>query len=257
MINPVAFSIGSFPIYWYGLIITGAFIVAGLLAVRLARESRIDPEHVLNLFIYIIPAAIIGARLYYVLFSWSDYSGNYSEIFAIRHGGLAIHGGLLGGFLAGFIYVRKHKLNFWQMADVLVPGLALGQAIGRWGNFINQEAFGGPVSPEFISMFPHFIQRQMLIGGQYHHPAFLYESLWNLLVFIVLMFKRQQAKFHGHILLAYLALYSVGRFFIEGIRTDSLMLGPLRVAQVASLILFVVAIALHIRFSSLKHKNMN
>lgn len=247
MIDPVAFYIGPLPIFWYGIIMTVAMITGAALAYRLAAKSHIDPEHMLNLFILIIPAAIIGARLYYVLFRWEDYSYNLLEVFAVRHGGLAIHGGLLAGILAGYFYVRRHRLNFWQMGDIFAPCVILGQAIGRWGNFINQEAFGGPVSREFISRFPAFIQKQMFIGGQYYHPAFLYESLWNLLVFIFLMLLRKRAQFHGQILLSYLALYSAGRFFIEGLRTDSLMLGQFRVAQLVSLILIAAAMALYVR----------
>jgi len=244
MINPVAVYIGPLAIYWYGIIMATAFVLGTLLAYRFAAKSGIDPEHVLNLLILIIPAAIIGARLYYVFFSWEYYSHNPLEIFAIRRGGLAIHGGLLGGFLAGLFYVRKHNLDFWKMGDIFAPCIILGQAIGRWGNFINQEAFGGPVSREFIGRFPGFIQKQMFIGGQYHHPAFLYESLWDLLVFAFLMFNRKRVKFQGQILLYYLALYSAGRFFIEGLRTDSLMLGPVRVAQLVSLILIAVSVVL-------------
>ncbi|OPX84767.1 MAG: Prolipoprotein diacylglyceryl transferase [Pelotomaculum sp. PtaB.Bin104] len=245
MISPIAIQVGPLPIYWYGIIMTAAFILATALAYRLALASDIDPEHILNLLILIIPAAIIGARLYYVFFNWTDYSNNPLEIFAIRHGGLAIHGGLLGGFIAGFYYVRKHKLDFWKMADLLAPCLILGQAIGRWGNFINQEAFGGPVPRQFISKFPDFIQKQMFIGGQYHHPTFLYESLWNLLVFIILIVSLKREKFQGQVFLYYLAFYSAGRFFIEGLRTDSLMLGPVRVAQLVSLILVAVAFVLY------------
>lgn len=245
MINPVAIQVGAFPIYWYGIIMTAAFIIATALAYRFALQSDINPEHIFNLLILIIPAAIIGARLYYVFFSWEDYSHNLLDVLAIRQGGLAIHGGLLGGVLAGFYYVRKHHLDFWKMADILAPCIILGQAIGRWGNFINQEAFGGPVSREFINSFPGFIQKQMFIGGQYHHPTFLYESLWNLFVFIVLMVSRKRVKFQGQIFLLYLTLYSTGRFFIEGLRTDSLMLGPVRVAQLVSLFLIAVALVFY------------
>ncbi|MDD3654170.1 MAG: prolipoprotein diacylglyceryl transferase [Desulfotomaculaceae bacterium] len=246
MIDPIAIKFGTLPIYWYGIIMTVAFILATALAYRFALKSDIDPEHILNLLILIIPAAIIGARLYYVFFSWENYSHNPMEVLAIRQGGLAIHGGLLGGFLAGFYYVRKHHLDFWEMADIFAPCIILGQAIGRWGNFINREAFGGPVSREFISSFPGFIQKQMFIGGQYHHPTFLYESLWNLLVFIVLMVSRKRVQFQGQIFLQYLTLYSFGRFFIEGLRTDSLMLGPVRVAQLVSLFLIAAALVLYV-----------
>ncbi|OPY57859.1 MAG: Prolipoprotein diacylglyceryl transferase [Pelotomaculum sp. PtaU1.Bin035] len=256
MISPVAFQIGPLSIYWYGIIMTAAFILGTVLAYRHATMDDIDPEHVLNLLVLVIPAAIIGARLYYVFFNWEDYSSTPMEILAIRHGGLAIHGGLLGGFLAGFIYVRKNRLNFWRMGDIFAPSIILGQAIGRWGNFFNQEAFGGPVSSEFISRFPGFIQKQMFIGGQYHHPTFLYESLWNLLVFTFLMVYHKRVKFHGQVLLYYLALYSTGRFFIEGLRTDSLMLGPVRVAQFVSLAIIatVAILLLNRKRKQIKHK---
>lgn len=259
MIDPVAIQIGPVSIYWYGIIMTSAFIVGTALAYRHAARSGVDPDHVLNLLIVIIPAAIVGARLYYVVFSWENYRANPLEAFALWHGGLAIHGGLLGGFLAGYLYVKKQGLDFWKMGDIFAPSIILGQAIGRWGNFINQEAFGGPVGAEYISRFPGFIQRQMFIGGQYHHPTFLYESLWNLLVFAFLLVFRRREHFPGQILLFYLALYSAGRFFIEGMRTDSLMLGPFRVAQLVSLALIVTAAILffargkkHLR--QIKHK---
>jgi len=241
MIDPVAIQIGPVSVYWYGIIMTTAFILGTALAYHHASKSGIDPEHILNLLILVIPAAIIGARLYYVIFSWGSYRANPLEAFAIWHGGLAIHGGLIGGFLAGLFYVKKHGLDFWQLSDIFAPSIILGQTIGRWGNFINQEAFGGPVSAEYISRFPGFIQHQMFIGGQYHHPTFLYESIWNLLVFTFLMVYRGKNHFPGQILLLYLALYSAGRFFIEGMRTDSLMLGPIRVAQLVSLVLIVTA----------------
>ncbi len=245
MIDPVAIQIGPLFIYWYGIIMTTAFILGTALAYRYAKENGIDPEHVLNLLILIIPASIIGARLYYVLFSWENYSSNLLDVFAIWHGGLAIHGGLIGGFLAGYLYVKKHRLDFWKMSDIFAPSIILGQALGRWGNFFNQEAFGGPVSKEYISRFPEFIQEQMLIAGQYHHPTFLYESIWNLLVFAFLMFYRRRKRFSGQIMLFYLGLYSAGRFFIEGMRMDSLMLGPIRVAQLVSVILIVLAVIIY------------
>jgi len=242
MISPVLFTIGGTSVYWYGLIVTTAIFVGAMMTLYLAKERRLDQDHLLNMFIWIIPSAIIGARLFYVAFSWGDYSHNPLEIFALRHGGLAIHGGIFGGVLAGFIYVRKHKLNFWQLADLFAPSLALGQAIGRWGNFFNQEAYGGPVSLEFISRFPSFIQQQMLINGQYHHPAFLYESICNLCICAILLWKSRSKAFDGQIALWYMILYSIARFFIEILRTDSLMLGSLKSAQVIGVVLIIIAI---------------
>jgi len=240
--DPIAVQIGPLKIYWYGILITTAIIIGLLLAVREAGRRGLDPEHIVNLALVVIPAAFVGARLYYVIFQWDYYAGNWREIIAVWHGGLAIHGGLLGGLLAGLFYVRKAKLSFWQMADIVAPSIILGQAIGRWGNFFNQEAHGGPVSEEFISHFPAFIQKGMYIDGQYYHPTFLYESLWNLCVFLFLIWYRRKSKaVPGRVFLFYLLLYSVGRFFIEGLRTDSLMLGPLRMAQVVSVSLILLS----------------
>jgi len=241
-LNPIAIEIGPLAIRWYGILISSALAIGTFLAYREAKRQDIDPEHILNLVLLAAPAAIIGARLYYVIFSWRDYVHNPVEIFIVWHGGLAIHGGLLGGILVGYFYIRKHKLNFWQIADIVAPSIILGQAIGRWGNFFNQEAHGGPVSYEFISKFPGFIQEGMYIGGQYYHPTFLYESSWNLLVFLFLIFLRKRHSLpYGIVFLSYLVLYSLGRFYIEGLRTDSLMFGPIRVAQLLSLILIVGA----------------
>lgn len=254
MIDPVAIELGPIPIHWYGIIITTAFILGSALAYYQALKSSVDPEHILNMLILIIPAAIIGARLYYVLFNWEYYGSNPLEIFSTWHGGLAFHGGLIGGFLAGYFYVLKKKLNPWKLADILAPSIILGQAIGRWGNFINQEAFGGSVTAEFISRFPIFIQKQMFIAGQYHHPTFLYESTWNLLVFAFLILYRARKKFSGQLFLLYLAFYSAGRFFIEGLRTDSLMLGPLRVAQLVSILLIITTtVIIYIKTRKARH----
>lgn len=246
MLNPIALQLGPFTIYWYGVIITFAFILGTILAYYHTQKTDIDPEHILNLLILIIPASIIGARLFQVFSEWDYYGSNPFEIFAIWHGGLAIHGGLIGGFLVGFFYVRKHRLDFWKLADIFAPSIILGQAIGRWGNFINQEAYGSAVSSAFISHFPGFIQRQMFIGGQYHHPAFLYESAWDLLVFIILMIYLRRRHFKGQIMLLYLTLYSVGRFFIESIRLDSLMWGPFRSAQFLSVLIIIACAVIYL-----------
>jgi phosphatidylglycerol:prolipoprotein diacylglycerol transferase len=242
VIDPVAIHIGPLQIRWYGIIMATAFLTGIFLALRRAEQNRMDSNHILNMVTLIIPAAIIGARIYYVIFEWSSYQHNPWEALAIWHGGLAIHGGLLGGTLAGVWYARRHKLSVPLLADILAPSVILGQAIGRWGNFINQEAHGGPVSPEFMAYFPDFIRRQMFIEGQYYHPTFLYESLWNLAVFAFLMWYWPRKRFTGEVALLYLGLYSAGRFFIEGLRTDSLMLGPVRVAQLVSLLLIGLAV---------------
>lgn len=245
--DPVAVQIGSLHIRWYGIFISAAIAMAVFIAFRESQRQGIDPDHILNITIVAVPIAIIGARLYFVIFSGhlSFYFNNPLEILAIWHGGLAIHGGLIAGIAVGYFYVRKYKLGFWNMADIMAPAIALGQGIGRWGNFFNQEAHGGVVSVDFIARFPEFIQQGMLIKGQYYHPTFLYESLWNLVVFSILMYlQRRKATKSGDVFLSYLVLYSAGRFFIEGLRTDSLMLGSFRMAQLVSLLAIVLAISL-------------
>ncbi|MFZ5646781.1 MAG: prolipoprotein diacylglyceryl transferase [Bacillota bacterium] len=242
MIDPVALEIGPIQVRWYGVIMATAFLLGTILAYRRAARANINPDHIVGIITVIIPSAIIGARLYYVALKWSEYSSDPLSALAIWEGGLAIHGGIIGGVLAGLWYVKKYGLPLWNMADVLAPSLILGQAIGRWGNFINQEAHGGPVSKEFISYFPDFIEQQMFIDGRYYHPTFLYESIWDFGVFIFLTYYWRIRKVPGEISMLYLVLYSAGRFFIEGMRTDSLMLGPIRAAQLVSLILISVGV---------------
>lgn len=241
--NPIAFQLGPISITWYGIFIALAFGLGMFLANYHAIRRQINTDKLADLLLVVMPAAIIGARLYYVVFNWGYYAANPLEIPAVWHGGLAIHGGIIGGFLAGYWYIRRTKdLKVWPVADIIAPSLILGQAIGRWGNFFNQEAHGGPVSTEFISKFPDFIQKGMLIDGQYYHPTFLYESLWSILVFIVLLWMiRRKSLPDGVVAMSYLILYSLGRFFVEGMRTDSLMLGPLRIAQVVSIVSIIMA----------------
>ncbi|MCG8515125.1 MAG: prolipoprotein diacylglyceryl transferase [Halanaerobiales bacterium] len=237
MIDPVAFQIGSITVRWYGILISMAVLIGLLLTFREAERKGIEQEFFLDLFIYSIPVAIIGARLYYVIFSWSTYRYNLAKVFSIREGGLAIHGAIIAGLVVFYLMAKRRQVPFGQVIDTVAPALVLGQAIGRWGNFINQEAYGSVVSKEFIAYFPSFIQRQMLINGNYYHPAFLYESVWNFLLFIfLLVIKSKDFIKDGDLFLFYVIGYSLGRFFIEGIRLDSLMLGPFRVAQLISLL---------------------
>lgn len=247
LIDPVAFSLGPLDVRWYGIIIASAFAAGTLLACWRAARVQVDPDHIINIITVIIPAAIIGARLYFVAFSWPEYRDNPLDALAIWHGGLAIHGGIIGGVLAGMWYIKKHRLQLWNTADILAPSLILGQAIGRWGNFINQEAHGGPVSEKFISSFPVFIQRQMYIDGQYYNPTFLYESAWDFGVFLLLTYYWSRRRVQGEVAILYLVLYSAGRLVVEGMRTDSLMLGPFRVAQLVSLLLIFAGIWLFYR----------
>lgn len=225
VIDPVAIALGPFQIHWYGIIMGTAALLGLYLAVQEGKRQGIDTDKLLDMMIWVLPSAIIGARLYYVLFEWEYYATHPEDIIAVWKGGLAIHGGLIAAFLVGYLYIRKHKLSFLQLADIVAPSVLLAQAIGRWGNFINQEAHGGPVSVDFLNSLhlPNWIIQQMTIGGVTYHPTFLYESLWNLAGFAVLLFLRYVVvPKRGEILFSYLIWYSLGRFFIEGLRTDSL-----------------------------------
>lgn len=249
--NPVAFQIGSFEVRWYGILIAFGVIVAILLASYNCKRKDVDFDIILDGFFIAFPAAIIGARAYYVIFEFQNYKDNIIDIFNIRKGGLAIHGGLIGAFLAVYIYSRIKKLKMLKYLDIAAPSIILAQAIGRWGNFMNGEAHGGEVSYEFISKFPSFIERGMNIGGVYYHPTFLYESIWNLIVCIILLIilYKKRHNHDGIVIASYMILYSLGRVFIEGLRTDSLMIGNIRVAQLISItgIIAGTAIILYIR----------
>ncbi|WLR41458.1 prolipoprotein diacylglyceryl transferase [Bacillus carboniphilus] len=244
-INPVALELGPFEIYWYGVIIGTGALLGLWLAVRESSRLGLHKDTFVDIALYTIPTAIIFARAYYVLFQWDYYSQNPGQIIQVWNGGLAIHGGLIGAFLAGFIFAKVKNLSFWKLADIAAPSIILGQAIGRWGNFINQEAHGGEVTREFLENLhlPEFIIDQMYINGAYYQPTFLYESLWNFLGFAILLGLRRVNLKRGELFLSYIIWYSVGRFFIEGLRTDSLMLTEtLRMAQFISIVLIVVSI---------------
>jgi phosphatidylglycerol:prolipoprotein diacylglycerol transferase len=245
LIDPIAFKLGPFIVRWYGLIIGIAVILGLFYTLNESKKEMIDTEFFLDFVIIGVPSAVVGARLYYVIFRWPFYKGNIVEIFSIWQGGLAIHGAIIAGFFVLIYLSKKYRVSFWKAVDILSPALVLGQALGRWGNFINQEAHGGPVSREFINQFPEFIKKQMNIGGTYYHPAFLYESLWNILIFLILILLRRK-KFikDGDLFAIYLISYSLGRFFIEGIRTDSLMLGSIMVAKLISIIAILIGLGI-------------
>lgn len=222
----VAFSVFGLEIRWYGLLIALAVLIGTVLALKEAKRKGVKEETLIDMLLFAVPAAIIGARAYYVIFTWDYYSKNPSQILNIRGGGLAIHGVIIAGALVAIIFAKVRKESFWNLADIVAPSLILGQAIGRWGNFANQEAHGGPTD----------LPWGIIVDGVKVHPTFLYESIWNLIVFAFLLwYRRKKATVEGEIFILYLMLYSVGRFFIEGMRTDSLMLGPFRVAQLISL----------------------
>lgn len=246
-LNPIAFELGPIQVHWYGLIIGFGVLLGLLIALREAERRGINKETYTDMILFAVPVAIIFARIYYVIFQWEYYSQNPGDIIKIWHGGIAIHGALIGSVLTAVLFARVRKLSFWKLADITAPSLLLGQAIGRWGNFMNQEAHGDEVSRSFLENLhlPDFIINQMYINGTYYHPTFLYESLWNLVGVIILLLLRRVNMRRGELFLTYVIWYSVGRFFIEGLRTDSLMLTEsLRMAQVISIVLFVVAIAI-------------
>lgn len=248
-IDPVAFSFGPFTVYWYGLIIAAAMLLASTLGSREGKKRGFEEDTIIDMLLWAIPIGFIGARLYYVLFKWEYYVQNPLEIAAIWNGGIAIYGGLIAGGITVYWYTRKKGIPLWLMLDVLAPYVLLAQSIGRWGNFINQEAHGGAVTRAFLEnlYLPEFIINQMQINGVYYHPTFLYESLWSLLGFgvIIILRNRKGLLKQGEVALSYVIWYSAGRFFIEGMRTDSLWIGHfLRVSQGLSLVLFIGAIGI-------------
>ncbi|PMC33994.1 prolipoprotein diacylglyceryl transferase [Bacillus sp. UMB0899] len=248
-LDPIALELGPLQIHWYGVIIGLGALLALLIAVRESERRGLHKDTFVDLVLFAIPLAIIGARLYYVIFQWDYYSQNPGDIIKIWQGGLAIHGGLIAAVITGAVFARVKKISFWKLADIAAPSIILGQAIGRWGNFMNQEAHGGPVTREFLESLylPDFIVNQMYINGQYYHPTFLYESLWSLVGFIGLMLLRRANFRRGELFLTYVIWYSIGRFFIEGLRTDSLMLtDTLRIAQVISIVLILIAVGVMI-----------
>lgn len=242
----VAFTIFGIDVMWYGILMATGMILGTFLAIKEAKRVGISEDDVLNLAMCAIPSGVIGARLYYVIFNWSYYSQNPSQILNFRGGGMAIHGALIGGILAGFIYTRIRKINFFKMADIALIGMPLAQAIGRWGNYINGEAHGGPTN----------LPWGIMVDGVKVHPTFLYESIWDFGLFIFLWMFRKKKKYEGQLAVYYIILYSLGRFFIEGLRTDSLMIGPLRMAQVISLIGVIGGIIAHIYLLK-KNNNTN
>lgn len=231
--NPVAFEIFGIGIRWYGILIAAAMLIGSVYAIREGKKLGYSEDHLLDLILVVLVSAIVGARLWYVAFNLPYYLADPSEILNLRGGGLAIHGGVVFGIIAGYFVTRWRKLDFFKMADIVAPVLALGQAIGRWGNFANQEAHGGPTD----------LPWGIMIDGVKVHPTFLYESLWNAALFAFLMSLRKNKPFDGALMFLYLIIYSVGRFWIEGLRTDSLMVGPFRTAQVTSIIMIAIGLA--------------
>ncbi|MEQ8757169.1 MAG: prolipoprotein diacylglyceryl transferase [Coleofasciculus sp. G1-WW12-02] len=247
--GPILVKLGPLTIRWYGLLIASAVLIGVSLSQYLAKRRNVDPNAIADLAIWLVIAAIPCARLYYVLFEWEQYAQRPEDIIAIWKGGIAIHGAILGGLVATIIFARVQKLSVWLLADLVVPSLILGQAIGRWGNFFNSEAFGSPTNLPWKLYIPPQQRPPGYMNYEYFHPTFLYESLWNALIFVILItlfFRDLKRKPHlkvGTLALIYLVGYSAGRIWIEGLRTDSLMVGPLRIAQIVSLVSILLGLA--------------
>ncbi|HDP5788416.1 TPA: prolipoprotein diacylglyceryl transferase [Staphylococcus aureus] len=245
-IDPVAFNLGPLSVRWYGIIIAVGILLGYFVAQRALVKAGLHKDTLVDIIFYSALFGFIAARIYFVIFQWPYYAENPSEIIKIWHGGIAIHGGLIGGFIAGVIVCKVKNLNPFQIGDIVAPSIILAQGIGRWGNFMNHEAHGGPVSRAFLEQLhlPNFIIENMYINGQYYHPTFLYESIWDVAGFIILVNIRKHLKL-GETFFLYLTWYSIGRFFIEGLRTDSLMLtSNIRVAQLVSILLILINISL-------------
>ncbi len=250
MDSRVAFSLFGKDIYWYGIIIAAALIVGVVLGVREAKRKGFRSEMVLDFMLLAIPIGIICGRLYYVIFEWENYAGNLLKIIAIWEGGMAIYGAVIGGVIAALIFKAWRRINIGDMLDIAAPGLIIAQAIGRWGNYVNQEAHGGLITDPSWQWFPAGVN----INGEWFQATFFYESMWNVLVFIALMAVRKRIKVRGGVFALYVALYGLGRFWIEALRTDSLMINEIRVSQLLSAVLFVLGLAYIIVMSVLKVK---
>ena len=259
-LSRTAFSIFGQDIYWYGIFIGLGVICCVLLVMHEAKRTGQNPDSYLDFAIYALIFAVIGARLYYVLFSWDFYSQNPEKIFAIREGGLAIYGGIIGGVLTAIIYCKVKRMDFWKMADTAAPSLILGQVMGRWGNFFNKEAFGGYTDNLFAMRYqlsqvrtsdvtPDILQHLVTVNGVDYiqvHPTFFYESAWNACIFVILLILQRKKKFDGQVCAVYFFGYALGRVWIEGLRTDQLLIGGIPVSQALSAILILASVGLYI-----------
>lgn len=228
--NPVAFTVFGIDVMWYGVLIASAIVFAVLITYRRAPLHNVQPDRILDFVLICVPAGIIGARLYYVVFNWHLYTGDLLKIINLRLGGLAIHGGLIFGLGMATVLCITWKLRPLNILDLTIPSIALAQSIGRWGNYFNSEAHGGPTSLPWA----------VTINGQTCHPTFLYESVWCLLLFVFLIYVDNHRRFEGQVFFLYGILYSLERFFVEELRTDSLMIGPFKQAQVLSLTVIII-----------------
>lgn len=267
-LNRVAFSVGGRPVYWYGIIIALAFLAAASYVLTRTRAFGLDNDRVMDVILGAVVLGIIGARLYYVAFEWDTYAKNPISIINIREGGIAIYGGIIGGAIAMAVMCKWRAVKLLPMLDLAAGGLFIGQAIGRWGNFVNMEAFGsnttvvwGMTSPSISWYLSRNMSRLSQIGvtvdpGMPVHPTFLYESLWCFLGFLAIAWFTNRRRFDGELILIYLGWYGLGRFFIEGLRTDSLMLGTMRISQIVALLCVLASVLwLSLTLSKIRRSN--
>lgn len=242
----VLISIGPITIYWYSFLIFLSILIGLLIVKKEVVKTKLDKDFIFDLIFYLIPVAIVGARIYYVIFNYSVFKDNFIDVFKIWEGGLAIYGAVIAGILFTIYYCKKKKQSILLTLDILAPCLVLGQAIGRWGNYFNGEAHGVVTSLSYLKSLhiPYFIIKGMYINGNYYIPTFLFESIWCFIVFIILIIVRNKLKYkkEGIIVCLYFILYSLGRFFIEGLRTDSLYIFNFRVSQIVAIILIIIGI---------------
>lgn len=244
--------IGDLP--WYGILIMSGVIVAYFLAVHEQKRRHLPDDTIIDLVFLLIPLGIIGARLYYVCFNWNAFQDDFLSIFRIWEGGIAIYGAVIGGVIAILIFAFRRHLNPLALTDSIVPGLSLAQGIGRWGNYFNMEAYGREIVDPAWQFFPVGVLIPSINGSTWHMATFFYESCWDIAVFVILWFiLRKRSKVYGVVTLWYFILYGVGRYFIEGLRTDSLMLGSIRISQLLSLLLVLFSAVILCFLAARKH----
>lgn len=237
-------TLGPLNITWYALCSLSGILLCYWLSLRTLKKMGYDEELIENYFYLMLPIAYIGARIWYVLFEWETYAKDPIRIFYIWEGGLAFHGGVIAAVILGYFYCKKYHINPRRLADAAMPNILIGQMIGRWGNFMNQEAFGAIVDGESLNWLPSFVKERMFIDGAYRQPTFLYEGIGNLIGWILIrfVFSKYGRKKRGDMAYAYFMWYGFVRLIVEGMRTDSLMIGPFRIAQIISIISIVIGL---------------
>ncbi len=244
--DPVLVDLVYVKIYWYSVIVLLAFLFGGYVAMKEAKKYEISEDDFVNFLFFLVPFSLLGARIYYIIFNWSYYQSDLMQVFRVWEGGLAIHGGILFGFVWVVLYARSNQIRLIRFLDIIAPALLLGQALGRWGNFFNQEAYGPVTTAAKLESFyiPDFIIEGMYINGSYYHPTFLYEFGWCILGYLFLIIIRRFVKYLkiGQLTGLGLIWLGAGRYYIEGMRLDSLMLGDYRIAQIVSIVMIFIGI---------------